>query len=74
MGTMSMNVENAIWLMALWLRLVVIAFLFYRHVWRTLPFFCSYCIWDLPAISQYLESARLIPRFYFHAYFAQAAI
>src|ERR1039458_5083722 len=42
-----MSVDYAIWLAGTLTEVAVIGLLFYRRVWRSLPVFCAYCIWDV---------------------------
>jgi len=42
-----MTLDNAIWLAGILVELLVIGLLFYRRVWRILPFFCLLCAWDV---------------------------
>jgi hypothetical protein len=48
-----MNLDNAIWLAGTLTEVAVIGLLFYRRVWRSLPMFCAFCIWDV--LSDLLE-------------------
>jgi hypothetical protein len=50
-----MDLDNAILLAGSLTEVAVIGLLFYRRVWRTLPVFCAYCIWDvLSDLAEYL--------------------
>jgi hypothetical protein len=42
-----MNIDKAIWFASLAAQASVIGLLFYRRIWRTLPVFCAYCVWDV---------------------------
>ena len=44
---MSMSIDNAIWIAGTSSEVALVGLLFYRRVWRTLPVFCAFCIWDL---------------------------
>jgi hypothetical protein len=46
-GRVTINIDNALFLSCLLAQAAVIGLLFYRRVWRTLPIFCVYCIWDV---------------------------
>jgi hypothetical protein len=71
---MSMSFENAIWLLDFLTEATLIGLLFYRHVWRTLPVFCSYVVWDLMSnAGAYVISVR-DPTAYFYFYFAQTVL
>ena len=71
---MSIGIDNAIWLAATLAEVAVIALLSVRRVWRTLPLFYAYCIWDLSSnltvylISQYKADIS------FHAVFVQTVL
>jgi hypothetical protein len=49
---------------------LVIVLLSYRHLWRTLPVFGAYCIWDLTDNLTLLGFHRFAPGIEFHAIFA----
>ncbi|MGB7267089.1 MAG: hypothetical protein WBC92_16355 [Terracidiphilus sp.] len=71
---MSISLDKAIWLAYMLIEAVVIGLLFYRRIWRTLPVFCGYCIWDLSSnIGAFLIN-RFYPSSYFHAYIAETII
>jgi hypothetical protein len=60
-----MSIDNLIWFACLLTQTAVIALLFYRRVWRTLPIFCAYCIWDiLSNIVAYLVRQYDAPRYF----------
>lgn len=42
-----MSLDNTIWLAGIVTEAAVVGLLVYRRVWRLLPLFCIYCIWDL---------------------------
>jgi hypothetical protein len=70
-----MSIDNVIWYGSLAAQGTVIALLFYRRIWRTLPVFCAYCIWDVIGnIAVYLVGRYNSDAVYFKAYFAQAII
>lgn len=70
-----MNLDNILWFAYIGVEAAVVGLLIFRRVYRTLPVFCAYCIWDILsnlsvfAISRYSNSAA-----YFHAYFIQTII
>lgn len=69
-----MNVDNAIWLAGTLTEIAVIGLLFYRRVWRPLPVFCAYCIWDvLSNLAVYLVDRYFGAR-YFQALFTETII
>ncbi|HEY1806804.1 MAG TPA: hypothetical protein VGG45_20205 [Terracidiphilus sp.] len=69
-----MSIDLLIWLACLLAQIAVIGLLLYRGVWRTLPFFCVYCIWDILGnvsvflVGQYHQAS------YFQAYFIEVAV
>lgn len=58
------NLNNTIWFTGMVTEAVVVALLIYRGIWRQLPLFCIYCIWDLSIDLAGLTSARLFPSYY----------
>jgi hypothetical protein len=54
--------------------LAVIGMLIYRRVWRTLPIFFSYCVWDLTSNLAIYFVSLYDPGVVYHAYFAQTAL
>jgi hypothetical protein len=70
-----MNADNAVTLAYILIEIAVIGLLFYRRIWRILPIFCSYCIWDVVSnVAIYLIGLYSSPSGYFHAYFAETLI
>ncbi len=53
---------------------IVVSLLFSRHIWRTLPVFCSYCIWDLSSNLAMFAIRRYEPAIYFQAFFTQTVL
>ena len=76
---MSMSLDNALWLAGILTEVVIVGLLFYRRIWRTLPVFCSYCVWDVLsnvgvyAIFRY-SSASYFSASYFHIYVTETII
>jgi hypothetical protein len=71
---MTMSIDKAIWFAILAAQGTVIGLLFYRRMWRTLPVFCAYCIWDVVSnVAVYLVG-RYHETIYFQAYFVQVAL
>src|ERR1039458_1267944 len=69
-----MSVDYAIWLAGALTKVAVIGLLFYRRVWRSLPVFCAYCIWDvLSDLAEYLVDKYFGAR-YFEALFTLTII
>ncbi|MGB8028989.1 MAG: hypothetical protein WCF30_04910 [Terracidiphilus sp.] len=69
-----MNIDNAIWFAILAAQGTVIGLILYRRIWRTLPVFCAYCIWDVASnVAVYLVG-RYHEASYFQAYFLQVAL
>jgi hypothetical protein len=70
----SISLDNALWFAAMFAQAVLVGVVFYRRIWRTLPIFCSFCVWDLVSnVGAYVVN-RLYPASYFHFYFGQAII
>jgi hypothetical protein len=42
-----MGLDNTIWLAGILIEAVVVGLLFYKRIWRLLPLFCVYLVWDL---------------------------
>ena len=55
-----MTIDSMLWCSCAITLTGVIALLLYRHVWRILPIFCTYCIWDL------LSNIAVYAVHYFH--------
>ncbi len=69
------HIDTAIWIACLLASGMVIAMLFLRHIWRVLPIFCIYCIWDVVSnLGLYFASGHLKDSIFFHVYFARAII
>ena len=56
-----MSIDDLIWLVASLVELAVIGMLVYRRVWRTLPVFFSYCVWDLTSNLAIYAMGRYYP-------------
>ncbi len=69
-----MSLDNAIWLAGIVIEAVVVGLLFYRRVWRILPVFCSYCIWDICSNLGTFFINRYYPASYFRVFFAQSIL
>jgi hypothetical protein len=61
------NLDTFIWIACLLASGAVIAMLFFRDIWRVLPIFCVYCVWDV-------ASGHLKDSVFFHVYFGRAII
>jgi hypothetical protein len=71
---MSLNFDNAIWLAGMIAEIVIIALLTYRRVWRTLPVFCSYLVWDILSNVGAFVAIHYYPDHYFQVFFAEAIV
>ncbi len=71
---MPVNLEYAIFLAALLTDVVVIGLLFYRRIWRTLPVFCFYCVWDFSSNIAIYAIRKYAPAIYFRAYATQTVL
>jgi hypothetical protein len=69
------HIDTAIWVACLVASGLVIAMLFFRNIWRTLPIFCVYCIWDVVSnVGLSLASPHLQDRVFFQIEFVRAII
>jgi len=68
------SIHNFLWLSICLTEALVIGLLFFKHVWRMLPVFCSYCIWDLSENLSLEAVAHYAPRIAFHVLFAVTII
>ncbi len=71
---MAMNFEKIVFIAAFLSNLAVIGLLFYRRIWRTLPVFCAYCIWDLSSNLAVYAIRQYEPAIFFQAYFTQTVL
>jgi len=73
---MSISADNTVTLACMLTEIAIIGLLFYRHIWRILPIFCSYCIWDVCSniASNTIRLQNPSPSSYFHAYFTQTLV
>jgi len=69
-----MNFDNAIWLVGIITEIVLIALLTQRRVWKTLPIFASYLVWDVLSNIAAFAIHRFYPAHYFRAYLAETII
>jgi hypothetical protein len=54
-----MSLDNTLWLAGILTEAFVVGLLFYRRVWRLLPLFCIYCVWDVLSNTEGFASAYL---------------
>jgi hypothetical protein len=59
-----MSLDNTIWLAGIVTEAVVVGLLVFRQVWRVVPFFCVYCVWDLLSNVVGFMSIRFSPGTY----------
>lgn len=71
---MSLSLETALWFAPFPVEAAVIGFLVYRRIWRTLPFFSAFCIWDILSNAGAYAVSRYYPANYFRAYFGQTIL
>lgn len=69
---MSIGLDNALWLISIVAQALLVSVVLYRRVWRTLPIFCAFCLWDLASNIGLYFINRYYPASYFHVYFADA--
>ncbi len=41
-----MNLDNGLWICVVLVEAALVGLLSYRHAWRTIPVFCSFCVWE----------------------------
>lgn len=56
-----MSLDNTIWLAGIVTEAVVVGMLAYRRMWRLLPLFCIYCVWDLAVNLLGMASTKFFP-------------
>jgi hypothetical protein len=71
---MSISLDNAIWLVGILIEAAVVGLLLYRRIWRILPVFCSYCVWDVLSNVGTLIIVRHYPASDFPLYFADTIL
>src|SRR3984957_16113962 len=54
-----MSLDNTLWLAYILTEVAVVSLLIYRRVWRLLPLFCVYCVWDVLSNTEGFASAHL---------------
>lgn len=70
-----MSLDNTLWLAGILIEAAVIGLLIYRRVWRVLPLFCVYCVWDFLVNSGGFLSQRFYPQAYNQqTYFAETIL
>jgi len=70
-----MSLDNILWLGYVLIEAAVVVLLTFRRVWRLLPVFCIYCVWDLLSNAGGLASVTFYPGAYnLTTYFIQTAI
>ena len=70
-----MSLDNALWFAYIAIESALVGLLLYRRVWRTLPTFCLYCIWDILSNVAALLITRHYPlAVYFKVYFVQTIV
>ena len=68
---MAIDLDNALWFACCLAQVTVVGLLFYRRIWRSLPVFCAYCVWDMASNISVFCIERYFPARYLQAYFAQ---
>ena len=69
-----MSLDNALWLFGVLIVAAVVGLLLYRRVWRTLPVFCLFCVWDLFSSSSAYAVMHFYPARYLTAYLAETVV
>ncbi len=67
-GTLTMSLDTTLWFASFVAEAAVVALLFYRRVWRTLPVFCLYCTWLALIDAIGFPAMRFYPASYFMVY------
>jgi hypothetical protein len=62
------HLNNAVIFASFVVQTLIIGLLIYRRVWRTLPIFFAYCVWDQLSNLTLVAIAHYAPDFAFHAY------
>jgi hypothetical protein len=73
----AMSLDNTLWLAGILTEAFVVGLLIYRRVWRLLPLFCVYCIWDVLSNAEGFATAHMFDStssFYLTTYLIQTAI
>ncbi len=69
------HIDMAIWIACLVASGLVIAILFFRRIWHTLPIFCAYCVWDvLSNVGLSFASKNLSDSVFFNVEFVRGII
>lgn len=68
-----MNLNDALWFAYIGVEAVLVGLLSYRHVWRILPVFFSFCVWDVLSNIGILVVSHY-PNIYFQVYFWETII
>ncbi len=69
-----MSLDLILWFAYIAAEAFLVGLLIYRRVWRTLPIFCIYCVWDILSNLSVYAITRYYPAHYFRVYFAQTVI
>lgn len=69
-----MNLDNILWFAYIGVEAAVVGLLIFRRVYRTLPVFCAYCIWDILGNLGVFAISHFHSASYFRAYFIQTII
>lgn len=66
------HIDTAIWVACLLASGMVIAMLFFRGIWRTLPIFSIYCVWDVASnVGLYFAGQHLQDKVFFQVEFVR---
>ena len=69
-----MSLDNTLWMAGILAEAFVVGLLIYRRVWRLLPLFCVYCIWDMLSNAEGFATAHMFDStssFYLTTYLIQ---
>jgi xanthosine utilization system XapX-like protein len=65
------DLNNILWFLGLLAEAAVVGLLVYRRIWRSLPVFCFYCVWNLLSDAVTYATLRFFPSSYLTAYLLQ---
>jgi len=72
--TRTVTLDNALWLAYIAVEAAVVGMLIYRRIWRVLPVFCCYCVWDILSNIGAYVSRQYFPPSYFRIYIAETLL
>jgi hypothetical protein len=73
-ATPTMSLDNAFWFVGIVIETAVFGLLLYRRVWRILPVFCAYVVWNLFSSLGALAIYHFAHASYLTAYLSESAV